>query len=76
MDGDRRGRERKEEGRKRAATSEGEGCAGFEGLGEKPLSNTASLVAQLIRNPPAMRETWVRSLGVGRSPGEGQCERH
>ena len=23
----------------------------------------ASLVAQLIKNPPAMRETWVRSLG-------------
>ena len=22
----------------------------------------ASLVAQLVRNPPAMRETWVRSL--------------
>ena len=23
----------------------------------------ASLVAQLVRNPPAMRETWVQSLG-------------
>ena len=23
----------------------------------------ASLVAQLIKNPPAMRETWVQSLG-------------
>ena len=23
----------------------------------------ASLVAQIIKNPPAMRETWVRSLG-------------
>ena len=23
----------------------------------------SSLVAQLVRNPPAMRETWVRSLG-------------
>ena len=23
----------------------------------------ASLVAQMIKNPPAMRETWVRSLG-------------
>ena len=22
-----------------------------------------SLVAQLVKNPPAMRETWVRSLG-------------
>ena len=23
----------------------------------------AFLVAQLVKNPPAMRETWVRSLG-------------
>ena len=23
----------------------------------------AALVAQLVKNPPAMRETWVRSLG-------------
>ena len=23
----------------------------------------ASLVAQLVKNPPAMQETWVRSLG-------------
>ena len=22
-----------------------------------------SLVAQMVRNPPAMRETWVQSLG-------------
>ena len=27
------------------------------------LSNWASLVAQLVKNPPAMWETWVRSLG-------------
>ena len=32
-----------------------------------------SLVAQTVKNPPAMPETWVRSLGQipGRSPGEG-----
>ena len=23
----------------------------------------ASLVAQMVKNPPAIRETWVRSLG-------------
>ena len=23
----------------------------------------ASLVAQLVKNPPAMRETWVQALG-------------
>ena len=34
-----------------------------EGTGY-PLQNSwAFLVAQLIKNPPAMRETWVRSLG-------------
>ena len=27
------------------------------------LSVWASLVAQLVKNPPAMWETWVRSLG-------------
>ena len=27
------------------------------------LHVVASLVAQLVKNPPAMRETWVRSLG-------------
>ena len=25
--------------------------------------NRASLVAQLVKNPPAIQETWVRSLG-------------
>ena len=27
------------------------------------LSYAASLIAQLVKNPPAVRETWVRSLG-------------
>ena len=31
----------------------------------------ASLVAQLVKNPPAVRETWVRSLGWEDSPEEG-----
>ena len=31
----------------------------FFGIGMK----RASLVAQLVKNPPAMWETWVRSLG-------------
>ena len=25
----------------------------------------------MVKNPPAVRETWVQSLGFGRSPGEG-----
>ena len=33
-----------------------------EGIGY-PLQNSwASLVVQLVKNPPAMRETWVQSL--------------
>ena len=28
-----------------------------------PSRKRASLLAQLVKNPPAMEETWVRSLG-------------
>ena len=31
----------------------------------------ASLVAQLVKNPPAMQETWVRFFSWGDPPGEG-----
>ena len=31
----------------------------------------ASLVAQRLKRLPSMRETWVTSPGLGRSPGEG-----
>ena len=30
------------------------------------------LVAQLVKNRPALRETWVRSLGWEDPPGEGR----
>ena len=55
----------------------------FPGLGRSPGEGIgyplqyfwASLVAQLVKNPPAMHETWVQDLGsipgLGRSPGEG-----
>ena len=33
----------------------------------------ASLVAQLVKNPPAMRETWVQSLGQEESLEEGMA---
>ena len=33
----------------------------------------ASLIAQLVNNPPAMQETQVLLLGSGRSTGEGIC---
>ena len=29
-----------------------------------------NIVAQLVKNLPAMRETWVLVPGLGRSPGE------
>ena len=34
-----------------------------EGIGYSLQYSWASPVAQLVKNPPAMRETWVRSLG-------------
>ena len=41
----------------------GSGRATGEGIGYPLQYSWSSLVAQLVRNPPAMRETWVRSLG-------------
>ena len=35
-----------------------------------PSAPRPSLEAQTVKNPPAMRETWVRSLGR-KTPGEG-----
>ena len=34
-----------------------------EELGSPLQYSGASLVAQMVKNPPAMRETWVQSLG-------------
>ena len=41
----------------------GSGRSAGEGTGYPLQDSWASLVAQLIKNPPAMLETWVRSLG-------------
>ena len=49
----------------------GSGRSAGEGIGCPLQYSWASLVAQLVRNPPAMWETWVRSLGGEDSPGEG-----
>ena len=35
------------------------------------LKFRASLLAQVVKNRPAMRETWIRSLGREDPPGEG-----
>ena len=41
----------------------GSGRSPGEGIGYPLQCSWASLVAQLIKNPPAVQETWVRSLG-------------
>ena len=41
----------------------GMGQSAGEGIGYPLLYSQASLVAQLVKNPPAMQETWVQSLG-------------
>ena len=40
----------------------GSGRSAREGIGYPLQYSWASLVAQLIKNPPAMQETWVRTL--------------
>ena len=39
------------------------GWSAEEGVGYPLQYSWASLVAQMVKNPPAMRETWVQSLG-------------
>ena len=34
-----------------------------EGIGYQLQYSWSSLVAQLVKNPPAVQETWVQSLG-------------
>ena len=41
----------------------GSGRSPGEGIGYPLQYSWASLVAQLVKNPPAMWETWVRPLG-------------
>ena len=41
----------------------GTGRSAGEGIGYPLQYSWASLVSQLVKNPPAMRETWVESLG-------------
>ena len=39
------------------------GTAAGEGIGYPLQYSWASLMVQLVRNPPAVQETWVQSLG-------------
>ena len=48
----------------------GSGSCPGEGIGYPRQYSWASQVAQMIKNPPAMRETWF-DPGLGRSPGGG-----
>ena len=41
----------------------GLGRSAGEGIGYPLQYSWASLVAQLVKNPPVMRKTWVQSLG-------------
>ena len=44
-----------------------------EGIGYPLQCSWASLVAQLVKNPPARRETWVGSLGCEESLEKGKA---
>ena len=51
----------------------GSGRSTGEGIGYPLQYSRTSLVAQLVKNLPAMWETWVGKIpGLGRSPGEGK----
>ena len=50
----------------------GSGRSAREGIGYPLQYSWASLVVQLVKNPPAMRETWIWSLGWKDSPGGGK----
>ena len=41
----------------------GSGRSAGDGTGYPLQDSWASLVAQLVKNPPVMWETWVRSMG-------------
>ena len=45
-----------------------------EAIGYPLQYSWASLVAQLVKNPPAMRETWVQSLGWEYPLEKGKAE--
>ena len=43
----------------------GSGRSPGKGIGHPLQYSWASLMAQLVKNPTAMQETWVQSLGLG-----------
>ena len=53
----------------------GFGRSAGEGLGCPRQFSWVSLVAQLVKNPPAMREAWVPSLGGENTLEKGMATR-
>ena len=53
-----------------SGSNPGSGRSAGEGISYPLQYSWASLVAQLVRNLPAMRETWVRFLGWEEDPLE------
>ena len=51
----------------------GSGRSPGEGTGYPPQYSWASLVAQLVKNPPATWETWVQSLAWEDPLAEGKA---
>ena len=51
----------------------GYGRSAGEGISYPLQYSWASLVAQLVKNPPAMRENWVQSLGWEDSLEKGKA---
>ena len=51
----------------------GSGRSPGEGIGYPLQYSWASLEAQMVKNPPAMQETWVRSLGWADPLEEGMA---
>ena len=49
----------------------GSGRSAGEGIGYPLQDSWASLVAQVVKSPPAMRKTWLRSLGWEDPLGKG-----
>ena len=45
------------------SSSPGSGRSPGEGIGYPLQYSWASLLGQMVKNPPAMQETWVHSLG-------------
>ena len=50
----------------------GSGRSAGKGIGSPLQYSWTSLVAQLVKNPPAMQEDLRSIPGLGRSPGEGK----